>query len=214
MLAAVVALLGIGIANLYISRQAETRIAQFPTLDVSGLLGQDTGSTVSVEGRIDGAPGFQSLVAYDYQEGEFPSNNTNESRRWSTVEEIRPSLRVELSDSGVPITGTYMLDGATTTLYENDERRYVGLEDQQTVFVWGKLRQEDAGPVLVAETIYGGTRADYLGDQGMLRIIAWIFIGLGLGLAVLFTWIFTRFILPIAVKSTSQRRRRSARRRR
>ncbi|HEY0736266.1 MAG TPA: hypothetical protein VGD69_15225 [Herpetosiphonaceae bacterium] len=198
MLAAVVALLGIGGANLYITRQAETQIAQFPTLGASALLGRDTGSTVAVEGRIEGAPRFQSLVAYDYQEGDFPSSNTNESRRWGTVEQVRPPLRVELSDGSVPITGTYTLSGVTTTLYENDERRYVGLENRQIVFVWGTLRQEDAGPVLVAETIYAGTRADYLGEQNTLRTMAWIFIGLGIGLAVLFTWIFTRFILPIA----------------
>ncbi|HEY0606275.1 MAG TPA: hypothetical protein VGD58_25355 [Herpetosiphonaceae bacterium] len=214
MLAAVLALLGIGVANLYISGQTETQIAQFPTLGASTLLSQSTGSTVAVEGRIEGAPRFQSLVAYDYQEGEFPSSNTNESRRWSTVEQIRPPLRVELSDGSVPITGTYTLSGPTITHYQGDEQRYVGLENRQMVFAWGTLRQEDAGPVLVAETIYAGTRADYLGDLWMLRVVGWIFIGLSIGLAALFTWIFTRFILPIAVDGTNKRQHRSTRRRR
>ncbi|HEY0734303.1 MAG TPA: hypothetical protein VGD69_05315, partial [Herpetosiphonaceae bacterium] len=101
-----------------------------------------------------------------------------------------------------------------TTLRPHDRQRYSGLENQQTVFVWGTLRQEDAGPMLVAETIYAGTRADYLNDQRVLRIVSWIFIGLGLGLAALFTWIFTRFLKPIAADSTSKRQRRSSRRRR
>lgn len=206
MLGGVVALLGIGVANLYITRQAETQIAQFPTLDLPALLATNAGSTAALEGRITGAPRFQSLIAYDYQEGEFPSSNTNESRRWSTREELRPPLRVELGDGSVPITGTYTLSGATITHYQDDERRYVGLENGQTAFVWGTIRQEDAGPVLVAETIYGGTRADYLGEQSTLRIMAWIFIGLGIGLAVPFTLIFIGFIMPIALDGTRQRR--------
>lgn len=195
MLGGVVALLGIGVANLYITRQAETQIAQFPTLGASALLSRSTGSSVAVEGRIEGAPRFQALIAYDYQESE---RSSDDSTSWSTREQIRPPLRVGLSDGSVPITGTYTLAGTTITRYQDDERRYVGLEGQQTVFAWGKLRQEDAGPVLVAETIYAGTRADYLGEQSALRIMAWIFIGLGIGLAVLFTWIFMGFIVPIA----------------
>lgn len=212
MITAVIALLGIGVANLYITSQAQAQIAQFPTLGVSALLNEHTGSTVAVEGRIVGVPQFQSLIAYKYEEADRSSSD--ESVRWSTIEQVRPPLQVKLSDGSVPITGTYTLNGAITTLRPHDRQRYSGLENQQTVFVWGTLRQEDAGPVLVAETIYAGTRADYLDDQRILRIVSWIFIGLGIGLAALFTWIFTRFIIPIAANSTSKRQRRSTRRRR
>lgn len=196
MFAGVFSPLGIGIANLYIARQSEAQIAQFPTLGLSALLDRDAGSAVAVEGHITGTSRFQSLVAYEYQEAERSSSD--ESRRWRTVDQIRPPLRVELSDGSVPITGPYTLTGATITLHSDSEERYIGLENRQLVFAWGKLRQEDAGPALVAETIYAGTRADYLAEQSTLRMIAWFLIGLGVGLAMLFAWIFPRFILPMA----------------
>ena len=212
MVTAVLALLGIGIGFLYTTSQAQTRIAQFPTMGASALLNENTGSTVALEGRIVGVPRFQSLIAYKYEQADRPSSD--ESVRWSTVEQVRPPLQVELSDGSVPITGTYTLSGAITTLRPHDRQRYSGLENQQMVFVWGTLRQEDAGPVLVAETIHVGTRADYLEDQRILWIVSWIFIALGVGLAALFTWIFMRFIMPITADNTNKRQRRSTRRRR
>lgn len=155
-----------------------------------------THAEVALEGRISERNtsllnGVVAYVRYEYR-GLDCDDDGNCDEKWAEDERNTPALWLDLPAGRLRLNNSdYRLENAPETwrtqarLIENQTREYTGFRMGSPVFAFGAVNRQD-GVTLQADTLFGGTRAEYLASQRDSATVAWIlaalfgFIGLGL----------------------------------
>jgi hypothetical protein len=136
------------------------------------------GQEVLIEGTIDPrTPArFQAFAAYE--RALHVTDNDLTSDIWAVEEQVTPPLWIALADGQTVrvINESYQLRHPVSTWVQpgNSGRsptRYSGLQIGDRVTVIGTLTSSAEGPELAASLIAGGTRAEWLADEGGLSPI-------------------------------------------
>jgi hypothetical protein len=154
------------------------RAAQLQPVTGDQLRGLADGQEVLVEGTIDPrTPArFQTFAAYE--RALHMTDNDLTSDIWVGEEQVTPPLWIALADGQTVrvINESYQLRHPASTWIQpgNSGRspmRYSGLQIGDRVTAIGALTSSAEGPALNASLVAGGTRAEWLADEGSLSPI-------------------------------------------
>jgi hypothetical protein len=184
----------------------------FPWLfntDVALVQGLPSLSYVAFE---DGAPGRKVLI-----EGRLSARNRvspegfvlytrsvavhepDGDRSWQELEQVHPSLLVELPDGLVRVVGDYRTNGSMER-EERGDRLVEGLRVGAEVIVVGRTVQGQEGLELDAELLGVGTRAEFIAATQMAArffgIFGWTFVALGVLMLLGGGWLLWRLLRP------------------
>jgi hypothetical protein len=166
------------------------------------LRGLAAGQEVLIEGTIDPrTPArFQAFAAYE--RALHMTDNDLTSDIWVGEERVAPPLWIALADGQVVrvLNSGYPLRHPASTWIQpgNSGRsptRYSGLQIGDRVTAIGVLTSSAEGPALNADIVAGGTRAEWLADEGGLSPIVLdglLVAGVALIVIALTAWWWTR----------------------
>jgi len=195
------------------ARQAQTQVARLESLrplSAAALDDQPTGADALVEGIVSprNRVVFRNFVAYVREELDVTTDSDGDrSESWRSDGEETPRLALEASGLVVVGNQSYSIARGHEIWYDdatlgfNDRprdgsKRYHGLLAGRPVVAVGIVVEGAEGKELAAQTLFGGTRAEYLASQreatAFLRIFGTIFAGVGLLLCTVGTWFILR----------------------
>lgn len=216
-----VLLLGLGLAFLttgaligvFGTRQAQARLALLESLHpltAATIDDQPTGTQALVEGIISprNRVVLRDVVAYVREELDVTTDSEGDrSESWRS--DGRETPRLALDADGTVMIGneSYSIERGHETWYDeatlgfNDRprdgtERYYGLVAGRPVTAFGTVMDGQEAMELAAQTIFGGTRAEYLASQrsamAFMPIFGGIFGSVGLVLCALAVFIIVR----------------------
>ena len=136
------------------------------------------GQEVLIEGTLDPRTPtrFQAFVAYE--RARHVTDNDLTSDIWQVEEQVTPPVWIALADGQTVRVNnaSYQLRHPVSTWVQpgNSGRspvRYSGLQIGDRVMAIGALVSSAEGPILTASVVAGGTRAEWLADEGGLSPI-------------------------------------------
>lgn len=175
------------VASLAISSDL-ARIQSLQPIGAILLEDAPNGREVMIEGRISeqATPSFRSFATYVREE--YRGDDSDGDTLWVEDDSDTPPLLLDLPDGAVRLRNQdYRLAGELTIWQESTlmrwdsstgegTKRYSGLEPGASVLVIGQAAGNGDGAAIDAEVLAGGTRASYIAEQRLLKII---FGGLG-----------------------------------
>jgi hypothetical protein len=206
--------LGVGILiGVYGTRQAQRRVMQIERLRPLTAIAfddQPIGSEVIVEGVIspDNAAVFRDAVAYVREELDVTVDSDGDRREtWRAAGKETPRLTLDANGTVIVGNESYSIEQGHELWYDdatlgfNDRprdgsQRYTGLVAGKMVTAYGTVFAGVESNELQAQTIFGGTYAEYIASQrqaaSFMPIFGTIFGVIGLILTGLSIWFMLR----------------------
>jgi hypothetical protein len=166
-----------GFGSWYMFQTAD-RVASVPVRSASALADARPGARATAYGRIyvDGQPAMAiyttSVEKCDTRRRRRSDGSITYERdcNWHETGRQTPPFRLVLNDGAQPtiaiVNGTYQLEGRMRTVELGNSTHQEGFQDGDSVLVIGTVTVSG----LNAETVYGGTRDEYIGNT---RLLAW-----------------------------------------